>query len=188
MKRIVFIAVLSQLVILNLTAQDRLNADTSKTQLTWLGEKVMGQHTGTIKLKSGWIVMKENKIVSGEFNIDMKSIRNSDGQTSLDTHLMSDDFFSSNTYPVSKLVITGSSSFETGTGVVKGLMTIKGVTNPIEFKASTQKNNDGLWFYANITIDRTKYNVRYGSGTFFSNLGDKIIYDEFKIKINLLMK
>jgi polyisoprenoid-binding protein YceI len=72
--------------------------------------------------------------------------------------------------------------------VVKGDLTIKGISNPVEFKTTMQKKDEGKWFFANITVDRTKYNVRYGSGTFFDNLGDKTIYDEFKLKVNLLVK
>ena len=103
-------------------------------------------------------------------------------------HLKSDDFFGVVKFPVAKLVITGSTPFDKGTGVVTGTLTIKDIMNPIEFKAATQKKDDGVWFFANIVVDRTKYNIRYGSGSFFDNLGDKTIYDEFKLKVNLLVK
>jgi polyisoprenoid-binding protein YceI len=188
MKReIVFIA-LSGLFLLNVSAQEKLTADTEKTKLVWLGEKVTGQHTGTINLQSGWLNLKDSKIVSGEFNIDMTTLKDSEANERLEGHLKSDDFFGVEKFPTSKLVITGSTSLEKGTGVVTGTLTIKGVTNPIEFKTTMQKNADGVWFFANIVIDRTKYNVRYGSGSFFDNLGDKTIYDEFKLKVNLLVK
>ena len=91
-------------------------------------------------------------------------------------------------FRIAKLVVTGSTPFDKGTGVVKGTLTIKGITNPIEFKSTMQKKEDGVWFFANIVIDRTKYNVRYGSGSFFDNLGDKTIFDEFKLRVNLLVK
>ena len=103
-------------------------------------------------------------------------------------HLKSDAFFDVAKFPLAKLVITGSTPFDKGSGVVTGTLTIKDVTNPIEFKTAMQKKNDGTWFFSNITIDRTKYNIRYGSGSFFDNLGDKTIYDEFKLKVNLLVK
>lgn len=103
-------------------------------------------------------------------------------------HLKSEDFFGVEKYPVSKLVISGSTSFVKGSAVVKGNLTIKGISNPVEFKATYQKKDDGSWFFGNIVIDRTKYNVRYGSGSFFDNLGDKTIYDEFKIKVALLVR
>jgi polyisoprenoid-binding protein YceI len=168
--------------------QEKLAADTSKTTLAWLGEKVTGQHNGTIKLQSGWLDYKDNKIVSGEFTIDMASIKEASGNTRLEGHLKSDDFFSVAKFPNAVLTLTGSESFEKGSALVKGTLTIKGITNPIEFKANIQKKDDGLWFYSNIIIDRTKYNVKYGSGSFFDNLGDKVIYDEFKLKVALFVK
>lgn len=173
---------------MNLNAQQKLTADTEKTQLQWLGEKVTGQHTGTIKLKSGWLTWENNKITSGEFLIDMTSLKESESTVKLETHLKSDDFFAVEKYPVAKLVVTGSTPFDKGTATVKGNLTIKEDTNPVEFKAILKKADEGLWFYSNITIDRTKYNVRYGSGSFFDNLGDKTIFDEFKLKVSLLVK
>jgi polyisoprenoid-binding protein YceI len=186
-KKLLFLS-LSVLYVISLNAQDKLIADTDKTQLLWLGEKVTGQHTGSIKLQSGWLNWKDNKIVSGEFNIDMASLKDSEANDRLEGHLKSDDFFGVEKFPVAKLVISGSTPFDKGTGDVTGTLTIKGVTNPIVFKAAMQKKDDGVWFYANIVVDRTKYNIRYGSGSFFDNLGDKTIYDEFKIKVSLLLK
>jgi len=188
MKRALLLLTLTGLVLVNVGAQNKLTADTTKTSLLWLGEKVTGQHTGTIKLHSGWLNWQDNKIVSGEFNIDMASLKESENNKMLMGHLKSDDFFGVAKYPVAKLTITGSTPFDKGTGVVNGTLTIKDITNPVEFKASMQKKDDGTWFFANITIDRTKYNIRYGSGSFFDNLGDKTIYDEFKVKVNLLVK
>jgi polyisoprenoid-binding protein YceI len=170
------------------SSQEKMAADTSKTTLSWLGEKVTGQHTGTIKLQSGGLNWQNNKIVSGEFTIDMATIKESTGDARLEGHLKSDDFFSVGKFPTAKLVLTGSESFEKGSALVKGTLTIKGITNPIEFKSNILKKDDGLWFYSNIIVDRTKFNVRYGSGTFFDNLGDKVIYDEFKLKVALFVK
>lgn len=171
-----------------MNAQDKLTADKDKTTLNWLGEKVLGEHNGTIKLKDGWLTWKDNRIVSGEFTIDMTTIKDDDGSDRLEGHLKSDDFFGVEKFPVSKLIITESSSFDNGSGTVKGTLTIKGITHPVEFRTAMQKKDDGTWFFANIVIDRTKYNVRYGSGSFFDNLGDKTIYDEFKVKVGLLVK
>jgi polyisoprenoid-binding protein YceI len=188
MKRLVFLISFLGVVTVIANGQDKFSADTTKTTLQWLGEKVTGQHTGTIKLQSGWLTWKDNKIVSGEFIIDMNTIKESAGETRLEAHLRSDDFFSVAKFPTATLKITGSESFEKGSSVVKGTLTIKGITNPIEFKSNMQKKDDGLWFFSNITVDRTKYNVRYGSGTFFDNLGDKVIYDEFKLKVALFVR
>jgi polyisoprenoid-binding protein YceI len=171
-----------------INAQVKMTADSEKTTLQWLGEKVMGQHTGTINLKEGWLTWNNDQIVSGEFNIDMASIKESESNAMLEKHLKSDDFFGVEKFPTAKLVLTGSDSFDKGTAIVRGTLTIKGVTNPIEFKAILQKKDEGIWFFANIIVDRTKFNIRYGSGSFFDNLGDKAIYDEFKVKVNLLVK
>lgn len=188
MKRALLFLALSGILLVNVNAQNKLTADTTKTTLLWLGEKVTGQHTGTIKLQSGWLTWQDNKIVSGEFNIDMNSLKESENNKMLMGHLRSDDFFGVARFPLAKLVITGSTPFDKGSATVTGTLTIKDISNPIEFKATSQKKDDGTWFYANITVDRTKYNIRYGSGSFFDNLGDKTIYDEFKLKVNLLVK
>ena len=188
MKRALVFLALSALFTLTVGAQTKLTADTTKTKLLWLGEKVTGQHTGTINLQSGWVNWQDNKIVSGEFDINMTSLKETDNNAQLLGHLKSDDFFGVAKFPVAKLVLTGSTPFDKGSGVVNGNLTIKGVTNPIEFKATMQKKDEGTWFFANITVDRTKYNIRYGSGSFFDNLGDKTIYDEFKLKVNLMVK
>jgi polyisoprenoid-binding protein YceI len=188
MKRLLTILAIQLLVVFAVFGQEKLNADTSKTKILWLGEKVTGEHHGTINLNSGWITWLDNRIVSGEFEIDMTSLKVSENNEKLEGHLKSDDFFGVAKFPTSKLVVTGSTPFDRGTGVVTGTLTIKGITNPVEFKASSQKKDDGLWFYGNIIIDRTKYNIRYGSGSYFDNLGDKTIFDEFSLKVSLFLK
>ena len=102
MKRTFLLIAIAALVIVNASAQLKLNADTTKSKLEWLGEKVTGQHSGTIKLQSGWISMQDNKIVSGEFNIDMRSIKDVDKNARLEGHMKSDDFFGVEKFPVSK--------------------------------------------------------------------------------------
>lgn len=170
------------------SAQQKLTANIEKTKLQWLGEKVTGQHNGTVNLKEGVLSWKDNRITGGEFQIDMNTIKDAEGNERLEGHLKSDDFFGVEKYPLTKLILTGSESFEKGTAIVKGNLTIKDITNPVEFTAAVQKKEDGTWFYANIIVDRSKYNIRYGSGKFFDNLGDKIIYDEFKIKVAMLVQ
>jgi polyisoprenoid-binding protein YceI len=187
MKRALLFFTLSIVLSVLTNAQEKLTASREKSKLSWLGEKVLGQHTGTINLLSGSLIWQDNKIESGEFVIDMTSIKTDENLQNLENHLKSDDFFGVDKYPASKLVITGSTPFDKGAGIVKGILTIKGITNPLEFKATMQKSDEGTWFYANIVIDRSKYNIRYGSGSFFDNLGDKTIYDEFKLKVNLLV-
>lgn len=187
MKRVLFL-MLAGVIYINASAQKKLTADTDKTKLEWLGEKVTGEHKGTISMKSGSLTWDGNKITEGEFLIDMTTLRDQDDNQKLEGHLRSGDFFGVEKFPTSKLVITESTPFEKGTATVKGQLTIKDITQPVEFRAAVQQKDDGLWFYSNITVDRTKYDIRYGSGSFFDNLGDKTIYDEFKLKVALVVK
>jgi polyisoprenoid-binding protein YceI len=176
-----------------LFGQKTYKANVEKTKLEWLGEKVVGEHKGTIQLSSGEIEMDGNVITKGVFKINMKTIKDvdltdDDSRNKLESHLRSEDFFNVNKYPVSTLTITNKPDFSNGSAMVKGNLTIKGTTHPIEFRATKKTISNGIKFYASIPVDRTKYDVRYGSGKFFDNLGDKTIYDEFQLKVNILME
>jgi len=156
-----------------------------KSSVAWKGYKVTGSHKGNIDLKKGALTFKEGKLVGGEFTIDMRTIENTDMEgeykTKLEGHLKSDDFFGVDKYPSAKLVFksvksTGKNSYE-----VTGDLTIKDKTNPVTFDLSVYGNKAT----ANVKIDRTKFDVRYGSTSFFDNLQDKAIYDEFDLVTDL---
>jgi polyisoprenoid-binding protein YceI len=186
MKKLVSLSVLVLMVVFAVNAQD-LKVNASKSELLWTAKKVTGEHHGKINLKEGIVSLKNNSIVSGKFVIDMSTIEDLDlpageWHDKLIGHLKSDDFFGVQTYPEAILVLTGSTPFENGKAMVKGNLTIKGITNQIEFEA-TKLDND---YTALITVDRTLYNVRYGSGKFFENLGDKTIYDDFILDVKLV--
>lgn len=160
--------------------------NTSSSVLKWNGKKVAGEHYGKISLKEGSFTLKNNKLTDGKFVIDMKSITSEDlpageWNDKLVGHLKSDDFFGVETYPESVLTITESTPIKDGKTKVKGKLTIKGITHPIEFDAF----QNGMNVTAKVTVDRSKYNVRYGSGKFFQNLGDKTIYDDFTIDVSI---
>ena len=161
---------------------------TDQAEIKWTGKKVGGSHWGYIKLKEGHLVMKDHKITSGTFTIDMKSISNVDVENKkynkkLIDHLNSDDFFGVKDFPKAVLEITDSTPFENHEAYVKGKLTIKGITNPVEFKIKYDDHK----LFASITVDRSQYNVRYGSKSFFDNLGDKMIYDDFTLDVTLLL-
>ena len=127
-----------------------------------------------------------NKISEGEFIIDMSSITNKDIEdpgykAKLEGHLKSDDFFGVETFPTAKLEIKSSSAFKNNKGTVNAHLTIKDITHPIKFEV----RKDGKWLMAEIVVDRSKYDVRYGSGSFFDNLGDKMIYDDFTMTVKI---
>jgi len=192
MKRVIIFFLLSAFTVLAVNAEKNHKADVSASQITWTGKKVTGQHTGTILLKEGWITVDGNAITGGEFIIDMSSIKDTDLKDEktrgmLEGHLKSDDFFGVEKFPLSNLVITGS-ELKDGKITVKGNLTIKGKTNPIEFTTVKTKEGDAVVYTALITVDRSEFDVRYGSGKFFANLGDKVIYDEFTLDVKLVLQ
>lgn len=187
---------LTNLIILSVNfshSQKRHVADEAATIIGWTGDKIVGSsHTGTISLKSGWLNITDNSISGGEFIVDMKTIKNSDisdqnMRIKLEDHLKSDDFFGVEKFPESRLVITGSSRFTDGMAVVRGRLTIKEATHPVEFTVKESHSNDKTGYTADIIFDRSLYNVRYGSGKFFSNLGNQAINDKIKLNVRLVL-
>ena len=164
--------------------------DTEESTIQWFGKKVTGAHEGVIHIKSGTVEMDGDKLKGGEFTIDMTSITvtdlTGDMNGKLTGHLKSDDFFGVEQHPEARMVITKVKSKDDGYWVTAD-MTIKGITNPVEFMAMTESKNGKTFAKAEITIDRSKYNVRYGSNSFFDNLGDKAIYDNFDLKVKLVL-
>lgn len=164
------------------------SVNVSNSVVAWKGQKVLGSHTGFISLKSGDLQFSEvGSLAGGQFAIDMTTITNTDlkGDTAakLIGHLKSDDFFGVANHPVATFKITKIVSKGTpGDYKVIGELTIKDITKEIKFEANITDSQAT----ASITVDRSDFNVRYGSGTFFSNLGDKTIYDEFDLDITLI--
>ena len=175
------------------TAQVRYTADTAKTVLQWKATKVVGGHTGKIELKNGWIDWKRNSILSGAFIIDMKTIRDEDltddkMKSTLENHLKSDDFFGVEKFPETLLEITSPVAFRKGEALVNAFLTIKGVRQPVVFTAKVKEEGNELIFTAPVTVDRTRFGLKYGSGKFFANLGDKAISDNFTVDVTLLVR
>lgn len=166
-----------------------LNADVSKSTLKWNAKKVSGEHYGKINLKEGMFTVKGDQIVSGSFVIDMKTItcediKSAEWNKKLVDHLNSDDFFSVSKFNTAQLSNLKSAKFIGGKATAEADLTIKGQTYPIKFEVT----QEGKTYKALITVDRTKYNIKYGSGKFFENLGDKAIYDEFTLDVAIATK
>ena len=171
----------------NLQASDAtytINPDQSI--IVWTGREVTtSKHFGNIYFASGKFEVKSGLISSGEFVVDMTTIDNQDlpedRRGRLEAHLKSDDFFSVESHPTALLSILSSESVAEGKWLVSGELTIKTFTHPVEFEMLN--SNDG--WKANLVFDRSKYEVKFRSGTFFENLGDKLIYDDIELAINL---
>ncbi len=165
-------------------AQTRqIKADQSK--LIWKGYKVTGSHEGNVTIKEGSLDFKDDKLVGGMFVIDMTTINATDlegeYQQKLNGHLMADDFFGIENYPTATLVIKKAKSDGKNAYKASGDITIKGVTKSVDFDISVY----GSKALATLKLDRTEFGLKYGSGSFFDNLGDKTIYDEFDVVADL---
>jgi polyisoprenoid-binding protein YceI len=159
--------------------------DVSKSTINWVGKKVTGAHEGTIALKEGALVFKGKKVVNGNFTVDMTTINTTDlsgkGKANLDGHLKSDDFFGVEKFQTATLVFKTIGEKGKGVYAVTADLTIKGITHPIKFDLTVGDNTAST----TLKVDRTKYDIKYGSGSFFSDLGDKTINDEFELTVKL---
>jgi polyisoprenoid-binding protein YceI len=174
---------------LQVLAADPFKIDTKNTTIKWTGEKVTGKHYGKISVQSGNLVWEGNLITGGQVSIDMNSITCEDltdatWNNKLIGHLKSDDFFAASKFPTSNLVI--KKSMRQGDKLmIIGDLTIKGITKTIEFMADVKVVGNTLSAQAQIIVNRSEFNVRYGSSSFFDNLGDKVISDNFSLEISL---
>jgi polyisoprenoid-binding protein YceI len=170
-------------------------ADVKNSTVGWHARKVTGEHMGNIKIKTGTITVDHHVPTRGEFVIDMNSITCSDIKDAtynakLVNHLKSEDFFDVTKYPEAVFKIKSftplrNTKKDEPNYTVRGDLTIKGITKEISFPATMNISDKEITARAEIKIDRTEFDVRYGSGKFFENLGDKMIYDDFTIQVNL---
>ena len=190
MKKLLFLPLFA-LLFVAAQAQNNYNVNTSTSVVVWTGYKVTGSHTGTVKVKSGSVQFTNGVLTAGSFEMDMNSITDTDleGEWAgkLVGHLKSDDFLGVASFPTASFVITRAIPQDSkGNYKIIGNLTIKGTTKEVKFFASAQESNGSVNATGKMTIDRSEYNMRYGSGSFFDNLGDKTIYDEFDLNVALV--
>ena len=171
-------------------AGTKVNVTPSTSSFEWKGSKVTGStHNGTMAIKEGTLEMDGNRLVGGKVVVDMASLTNLDltdkgYNDKLVTHLKSDDFFDVVKYPTSTITIGSSELQKDGTYKVKGDLQIKSDTHPVSFVAKLSADHKSA--ETEITLDRTEWNIKYGSGKFFKNLGDKMISDKMEFKVKLV--
>jgi len=167
-----------------------VNAQTKKidvkaSTIKWVGKKVTGEHSGTVNFKDGAVVLKGKKLVGGTFIVDMNSLTATDltgeYQGKLNGHLKADDFFGTEKYPTATLVFKKIAAKTANVYAVTADLTIKGITKPVSFDLTVNANSATTAF----KVDRTKYDIKYNSGNFFQNLGDKTINDDFELAVAL---
>ncbi|WP_309641175.1 YceI family protein [Flavobacterium sp.] len=153
--------------------------------ITWIGKKITGEHQGSLTFKEGSLSFKNKKLSNGNFTVDMTTLTNTDqtgsSKQKLEGHLKSGDFFATDEFKTAKLIFKTIKEKSKGTYGIAADLTIKGKTNPVTFDLITK----GKTATANLIIDRTKFGIQYGSGSFFDDLGDRTIYDEFELNVKL---
>ena len=167
----------------------RLNIETQKSNIVWTGKKLSTkEHQGTLDFKKGHIAIYDDGIIEGEIIINMLTINTTDiqgrGKESLDGHLKSSDFFDVENHPDAVIKFHGNEAqFSNNKLNLNGNLTIKDITHPISFDADLEQTDNSITANAIISFDRSKYDVRYGSGKFFENLGDNLILDEINVNV-----
>ncbi|MDP1620854.1 MAG: YceI family protein [Bacteroidales bacterium] len=190
--KIITLFILAQFAFAAAMAQT-YKVDASNSILNWKAEKITGFHEGTIGIKSGSLSIDRNNITSGSFTIDMMTIvctdlTDAEYNGKLVGHLKSPDFFDVANFGEAVFTLTKLVDVTKSVAEVSGNLTIKNITKPLTFKAVIIKDGNSFVFNANnIVVDRSLYNIKYGSGSFFSDLGDKVIYDEFVLKLKLVV-
>ena len=160
--------------------------------LGWVGKKIGSQHNGTIDIAVGDLSIVDG-VGNGSFVMDMTTIDTLDlsgrSKEGMDNHLKNEDFFDVTNHPEAKFVlkdidVNGAS----GNADVIGDLTIKGITNPVDFSASYVLEGDVYTVSADLQIDRTLWDIKYNSAKFFSGIADKAIKDEIDLSLDLAFK
>ena len=182
------------------TKGKKYQVNLEKSILKWKGKKLIGySHHGTLKLSGAELTVKGLTIQKGFFEIDMNSlldeyIMEKPDEKDLNNHLKSEDFFHVEKYPTSSIKITGAKPIKDNPDagdrnyILTADLTIKGITNKIGFPASIAVKGGLLEIKATVVFDRSKWNIRYGSGSFFDNLGDEMISDDIEVKVEIIAK
>lgn len=203
MKGLNYFFVLGLFIILVAFQNDNVGSyeiNTEYSVVKWTGYKIGGEHTGELKLKEGGLDIVEGVLKGGKFTVDMTSlsctdIKDADNNKKLVGHLKSADFFNVELHPtatfnINKTIPYGSVKVQDGqyqkdTYKVLGDLTIKGITKPFKTKVDIYNYDTSISGIARIELDRSDFDIRYGSGSFFEDLGDKLIYDEIMLDVQI---
>ena len=193
MKKIFLSAILSVLTLFTMAIKphvDNVRVNTENSTVKWKGSKISSSHEGTVNILKGTLNIDNGTLVGGQFSIDMQSLATTDMSEEynkkLDGHLKDEDFFNVSEFPTASIIISNAVRGEGNSYKVVADLTIKGITHPISFAADVNVNGKNFLATAKIKIDRTKWDVKYNSGNYFKDLGDKLILDEIEFDIFLL--
>lgn len=173
--------------------------DTEKSVIEWTGRNINNRHYGRIALSGGEVVVSKGLPLSGRFVLDMTSITNLDLQDEgwrgmLHQHLKSDDFFDVERYPEATFELRGAAPIAAATPgtpnvEIAGLLTVKDTARPLCFPAMVAAQEDGaLKAQAALDLDRTLWNISYGSGRLFERLGMHLVHDLISIELFIVAR
>lgn len=167
--------------------------DTKESVVTWKGSMAFagqGEHVGYVSISAGDLTVERGQLISGKVEIDMNTIADKvhGSKNGLVDHLKDADFFDVKKYPFSTFAITGVTPTTGRNVTVTGNLTIKGITHEVSFPATTVVNGNVFNAIGKMTIDRTKWDVRYKSGKFFSDLADEAIADDIEFEMTIVAK
>ncbi|GAA4271612.1 YceI family protein [Aquimarina gracilis] len=166
---------------------ENLAIDIEQSVINWTAFYALklDKHFGTVKLSKGEWVITNGMPTGGKFYIDMSTIVNTDGKYNemLIDHLKNEDFFEVEVYPIAKLEIVNMDNSKYPVVDIDADLTIKGIKQPISFSGKFGFENGVTLFTSQISINRTRWNIKYGSGSFYDNLGDDVISDDIEFNV-----
>ncbi len=154
--------------------------DPSKSEIKWTGYAAAGAYapTGTIKIKSGQISIINGRLTAAKVIADMPTLSNS--TQDLQTHLRGNDFFAVDKYPEATFILSSVNG-----NTAMGSLTIKGITNKINFPYTINLQNGAVIVKAAFDIDRTQFGIKYNSSSYFQDLGSYAIKNDFHLDMTL---
>ncbi|MGC3992201.1 MAG: YceI family protein [Chthoniobacteraceae bacterium] len=172
--------------------------DVAASSISWTGSNLFNFHTGSLQLASGRVHFSHGVLQAGSFVVDMTSLRCADLtdkglNAMLIAHLRSDDFFSVDAFPTAEFVIVSVEKLDVTPGLpnyrITGDFTLRGTTNPLEIVATVSERPDGGYVAQSFfDLDRTLWGSLYGSGKFFSRLGQHVVNDQIHFHLKLVTK
>jgi len=166
--------------------------------LGWDAKAVTHGHNGTAQFSAGELLVDGTQLVGGTVTVDMKSIKTTDITDAENNgkfmgHINSDDFFSTTKFPTATFKITKvtpikGAAADANNATITGDLTIKGITKPLSFPAKVGVKGGVAAASGTATVNRTQYDIKYGSKSFFEGIGDKAIYDDFTLSFNVIAK
>ena len=167
--------------------QYTMNLDQSIIQ--WQGSKATVTESGTVPFRSCIFDVRDSRLVSGNVVVEMNGIKVTSieglGARNLGKHLREEDFFDVAEYPTAAFTFDKGRTDGRGNLVLEGKLNIKGISKPATATLSFG-SSDPVVASVNMSFDRADFNVRYGSGSFFDNLGDDLISDQVHLKMVLV--